>query len=166
MKKIKYRTCEYIDSYAQEFNSIVPEFAYNSKKKCLEKVGEIDLQEKLNSYKDICLNSILRRFLEPTIEIKDTFDPRRSNIDLAQMGEVIETANHFREKYNLNDTIYENPVKVFEYLKMLSQDNAKSLDKKLNEKVGEINGKTKENFNEKIEKDFSKNSKQDSQEES
>lgn len=166
MKKIKYRTCEYIDSYAQEFNYIVPEFAYNSKKNCLEKVGEIDLQEKLNSYKDICLNSILRRFLEPTLEIKDTFDPRRTNVDLAQMGEVIETAYNFREKYKLTDPIYENPVKVFEYLKKLSKDNAESLDKKINEKVGELNGKKKENFNEEIKKDFSKNSKQNPQEES
>lgn len=166
MIKIKYRTGEYVSDYKQSFNYIVPEFAYNSKNNCLEKVGEIDLQEQLNSYKDICLNAILRRFLEPTMEIKNTFDPRRTNIDLAEMGEVLEIANNYREKYNLNDSIYENPVKVFEYIQSLSKDNAKSLDIKFNAKVGELNGKKKEDFNEEIKKDFSKNGKQNSQEES
>lgn len=163
---IKYRTCEYVNTYKQKFSYVVPEFAFNSKKNSLEKVGEIDLQEQLNSYKDICLNAILRRFLEPTLEIKNTFDPRRTNIDLAELGEAIEVANNYREKYNLNDSIYDNPVKVFEYINSLSKDNAKSLDIKINEKVGDLNGKKKENFYEKIKEDFPKNSKQDSQEES
>lgn len=163
---IKYRIREYVDTYKQEFNYKVPEFAFNSEKNELEKVGEIDLQEQLNSFKDVCLNAILRRFLEPTTEIKNTYDPRRSNIDLAEMGEVLEVSNHYREKYNLQDSIYDNPVKVFEYIKSLSKDNAKSLGIEINEKVGVLNGKKKETVNEKIKEDISKNSKQDSQEES
>ena len=132
----------------------------------MEKVGEVDLQEQLNSYKDICLNSILRRFLEPTLEVKNTYDPRRTNLDLIELGQAIEYANNLREKYNLTNSIYENPVKVFEYVEKLSKDNAKSLDIKIKEKDGVLNGKKKTNFDEEIKKDISSNSKQDSQEES
>lgn len=161
---IKYRVCEYISNYTQKFDYIVPEYALNEEKTALEKVGEIDIQEQLNSYKDVCLNSILRRFLEPTTEIKNTYDPRRNHVDLIELGEAIEVANQYRVKYNLTDDIYENPVKVFEYVKKLSEDNAKSLDIKFNQKEGEKNGKTKTHFDEKIKEDISSNSKQDTQE--
>lgn len=171
---IKYRTCEYIttDVYpGQTFNHIVDEFAYDEESKRLIVVGKIDLQEKLDSSLITCLDNILQRFLNPENPLisqnKIQVDPRIARrFDLAEYGEILASADEMREKYNLNEDVYNTPQKVFEYVINLSNENVANFNKiKNRESEVEKNGKKKTYINEEVSKDIS-NSEQDSPKES
>lgn len=171
MNKIKFKTTN--DTFlnkSQSFNKYEDELSFDNEKKCVVKVGLINKQEELNSFKSSCLSDILDKFLYGEIPLENAIQPLvhknvRGDEELSKIAPILAYKDELVEKYNIDVSIYDTPDKVFKYVEKLSQDNAKSLDEKF--KKGSVkNGKKKEDFNEEVKKVVSKNSQQDSQEES
>lgn len=62
MKKVVYKPDIYFEREAQVFPKYVDELKYDEKTDSLVKVGDIDIQEQLNSYKETALDAMLDRF--------------------------------------------------------------------------------------------------------
>lgn len=131
MKKICYRI-DYYDSkkdYSQKFTYEENEYKLDPEIHKLVVVGKKDLQEQLNSYLDQTFIAMLQRFLQPSLPV-NFCDTRRTHVDLIKLGEAIETANIYREKYGLTDVKYENPQEVFKYLNEMSKNVNKEMSDK------------------------------------
>jgi len=62
MKKVVYKPDIYFEREGQVFPQYEDELKYDEKTDSLVKVGEIDIQERLNSYKETALDAMLDRF--------------------------------------------------------------------------------------------------------
>lgn len=114
MKKITYRTCEYVNDYKQSFDYEEPEYKYNVISEELEIVGKIDTFEQIQSYKDCALDNILDRFMgddiEKDVDLSDFFN--KSNLyekdtrtDLEILQSYYEQVEELRQKFNISDYV-------------------------------------------------------------
>lgn len=133
MKKMTYRTCEYVNDYEQSFDYVEPEYKYNVFSKELEVVGKIDTFEQIQSYKDCALDNILERFMgdvtDKDVDLSDFFN--KSNLyekdtrtDLEILQSYYEQVEELRQKFNISD--YVDTADVFAVI----QDNINSNAKK------------------------------------
>lgn len=126
-----------LSSSGQSFQKLVKVYRLNQVTNELEENGEVDLQEQLNSWKNIVLDSILQKFMPQvvddvaeTVELRDTLDI------LLEASDIVE---EIRYKYNLPDDYDFN--KVFEF----SKNQVKTNLEKINDyKKGGINLEKKE----------------------
>jgi hypothetical protein len=96
--------------YQQTFDYLVTDYEWDGVRECLvEKPVKRDLFEEIQSYKDCALDVILDKFggypplqdgKVPIEGIVDFDETERGN-DLLKMASLIDTAEMYREKYNL-----------------------------------------------------------------
>ena len=143
------------DDYVQEFSSITKEYKLDDKKMVLVEIGEIDLQEQLNSNLSCALDKILDKFLDlpslnlsPNVTQTDEIYDCVHN-DLADLAEIYSRADEYKEKFNLDLNL--SPSEVFEVLEQKASklgDDLNNFAKNL-EKGSEDDGKTQTNEQEK-----------------
>lgn len=107
---MKYRTATYREteeSPSQEFDRYKPVYRLNKATGELELTDErIDIQELIDSCRDICLQSCLERFIpqeDATDEIQDNYDEYLDDLD--GFTEYLDKAEMYREKFNLSDEL-------------------------------------------------------------
>nr|DAV52717.1 MAG TPA: hypothetical protein [Microviridae sp.] len=107
---MKYRTATYREteeSPSQEFDRYKPVYRLNKATGELELTDErIDIQELIDSCRDICLQSCLERFMpqeDATDEIQDNYDEYLDDLD--GFTEYLDKAEMYREKFNLSDEL-------------------------------------------------------------
>lgn len=107
---MKYRTAAYREteeSPSQEFERFKPVYRLNKATGELELTDErIDIQELIDSCRDICLQSCLERFMpqeDATDEIQDNYDEYLDDLD--GFTEYLDKAEMYREKFNLSDEL-------------------------------------------------------------
>ena len=143
------------DDYVQEFSSIEKEYKLDDKKMVLVEIGEIDLQEQLNSNLSCALDKILDKFLDlPSLNLApnvaqtdEIYDCVHS--DLADLAEIYSRADEYKEKFNLDLNL--SPSEVFKVLEQKASklgDDLNNFAKNL-EKGSEDDGKTQTNEQEK-----------------
>lgn len=123
---IKYRTTNQTpaDFIPQKFSNLKPVYRLNKATNELELTDEvIDIQELVNSCKEVALNAILDRFLPQIATSDEIVTVNRMQDDLDTMCEAINLAESYRQKYNLSDkltyteifdTIYNKSVELKE----------------------------------------------------
>lgn len=107
---MKYRTATYREteeSPSQEFERFKPVYRLNKATGELELTDErIDIQELIDSCRDICLQSCLERFMpqeDATDEIQDNYNEYLDDLD--GFTEYLDKAEMYREKFNLSDEL-------------------------------------------------------------
>lgn len=136
---MKYRTATYREteeSPSQEFDRYKPVYRLNKATGELELTDErIDIQELVDSCRDICLQSCLERFMpveDATDEIQDNYDEYLDDLD--GFTEYLDKAEMYREKFKLSDEL--SAEEIFEHV----SDQAN----KLKVRLGEIEKARKE----------------------
>jgi hypothetical protein len=149
--------------YQQTFDYLVTDYEWDGIRECLvEKPVKRDLFEEIQSNKDCALDVILDKFggyppvqdgRVPVQGIVDLDECERGN-DLLKMASLIDTAEMYREKYNLPlsmsvtevyDAIDKLAVEMKEFYDNSLTENVKE---KSVEKVEEKKNETKENVEE------------------
>lgn len=129
---MKYRTATYREteeSPSQEFDRYKPVYRLNKATGELELTDErIDIQELIDSCRDICLQSCLERFMpkeDATDEIQDNYDEYLDDLD--GFTEYLDKAEMYREKFKLSDEL--SAEEIFEHV----SDQANKLKVRLEE---------------------------------
>ena len=133
---IKYKTAQTAqdvepDKYVQNFDgsNLKPVYRLNKSTGELELTDEvIDIQQLIDSCKDIALQACLERLMPQTETESDDlaiYDSMRDDLD--EMTAAIELANDYREQFGLGDCSIEEVFRVV-------GQHADELKKKLNEK--------------------------------
>lgn len=101
MSKIKRKlaNAEYVRE-GQTFPKMRKEYRLNEASEVLEEVGEVDIEEFINSFKEQALDNILERFL-PTDETFEESQTLLSDIDI--LNESFIKAEEYREKFKLSE---------------------------------------------------------------
>lgn len=114
---------------SQDFSKLVPIYRLNKTTNELEKTEDfIDLQEQIESYKEVALQSMLERFMPKLVD--ETADFVNVKGDLDMLTECFDVAEEYREKLGLDDTmsIQEVYKHMTEYSKTLA-DNIEKVKK-------------------------------------
>lgn len=134
-----------IKKFAQSFKSVVPTYQLDEKTHKLVETGFRDIQKEIDSYADCALNKMLDKFLNVEDKISEQFNvvdtdevvETANNFDLADLGEALEVAEIYREKYGL--PLSSTPHEIFAYIKQKEKDvNSKIENLKLKNEKGEI----------------------------
>lgn len=149
--------------YQQTFDYLVTDYEWDGVRECLvEKPVKRDLFEEIQSNKDCALDAILDKFggyppvqdgKVPIQGVVDLDETERGN-DLLKMASLIDTAEMYREKYNLPlsmsvseiyDAIEKTAVEVKE---IVDNSLTEKVEEKSAKKVEEKNNEKKENVEE------------------
>jgi hypothetical protein len=156
--------------YTQSFISKEPEYKLSKDGLSLEVVGEIDVQEKIQSFSSCALDKILDKFLDvsnyvnPNATIVDeVFDYTDLKSDLADLGDLYDKAEFYKEQFGLPLEFSAN--EVYSWLNSKSRELGYTIENLLKQK-GVMKDETKENEEESEYPQFPKNGEQGSQEES
>lgn len=149
--------------YQQTFDYLVTDYEWDGVRECLvEKPVKRDLFEEIQSNKDCALDVILDKFggyppvqdgKVPIEGIVDLDETERGN-DLLKMASLIDTAEMYREKYNLPlsmsvSEIYEAIEKTaVEVKEIVDNSLTENVKEKSVEKVEEKKNEKKENVEE------------------
>ena len=115
-KKMKYFSeSNAPTSKARKYTNFSPEYQWNEKESVLEKVGERDDQEYIQSFESVALDKVFDKFLpeeaaealgltrvEFTDEVVD--GTVRDDDDLTVLGDILDGVEEFRERYKLPDS--------------------------------------------------------------
>lgn len=128
---MKYRNESYkpdSKTYSQNFSEFEDDYLLDKETKTLIKVGEINIQEKIQSNEGCALDKILDKFID--FGIVDTGilnnGVRKPRLDLAQLGEIYSQADYYKSKYNLDEKM--SPEDVFNYVIELEKSNQKNIE--------------------------------------
>lgn len=131
----------------QKFDTFKPVYRLNKTSGELELTDEVvDINELVNSYKDVVIDEILQRFMpEPTVEenLLVERDYQRDKLDF--LRESFEAAEELREKYNLSADL--TPQQIFAEVQTRNEALTERLQKvealkKVREQVNEKKDKT------------------------
>lgn len=142
--------------YQQTFDYLVTDYEWDGVRECLvEKPVKRDLFEEIQSNKDCALDLILDKFggyppvqdgRVPVQGIVDLDETERGN-DLLKMASLIDTAEMYREKYNLPLSM--SVSEIYAAIEKTAAEVKEIVDKDLSiEKVEEKNNEKKENVEE------------------
>ena len=142
--------------YQQTFDYLVTDYEWDGIRECLvEKPVKRDLFEEIQSNKDCALDVILDKFggyppvqdgRVPVQGIVDLDETETCN-DLLRMASLIDTAEMYREKYNLPLSM--SVSEIYDAIDKLSVEVKEFFDKELsNDKVEEKKNEKKENVEE------------------
>lgn len=142
--------------YQQTFDYLVTDYEWDGVRECLvEKPVKRDLFEEIQSNKDCALDIILDKFggyppvqdgRIPVQGIVDLDESERGN-DLLKMASLIDTAEMYREKYNLPLSM--SVSEIYAAIEKTAAEVKEIVDKDLSiEKVEEKNNEKKENVEE------------------
>lgn len=156
--------------YTQSFNSKELEYKLSKDGLSLEVVGEIDVQEKIQSFSSCALDKILDKFLDvsnyvnPNAKITDeVFDYTDLKSDLADLGDLYDKAEFYKEQFDLPLEYSAN--EVYKWLDSKSQELGFTIENLLSKK-GVMNNETKKIEEKSEHSQFSQNGEQGSQKES
>lgn len=156
--------------YTQSFISKEPEYKLSKDGLSLEVVGEIDVQEKIQSFSSCSLDKILDKFLDVSNSINsnativdEVFDYTDLKSDLADLGDLYDKAEFYKEQFGLPLEYSAN--EVYKWLNSKSHELGYTIENLLKEK-GVMKDETKKNEEKSEYSQFSKNGEQGSQEES
>lgn len=142
--------------FQQTFDYLVTDYEWDGVRECLvEKSAKRDLFEEIQSNKECALDVILDKFgVYPPIQdgkvpiegIVDLDETERGN-DLLKMASLIDTAEAYREKYNLPLSM--SVSEIYEAIEKTAVEVKEIVDKSLSsEKVEENRDEKKENVEE------------------
>lgn len=142
--------------YQQTFDYLVTDYEWDGVRECLvEKPVKRDLFEEIQSNKDCALDVILDKFggyppvqdgRVPVQGIVDLDETERGN-DLLKIASLIDTAEMYREKYNLPLSM--SVSEIYAAIEKTAAEVKEIVDKDLSiEKVEEKNNEKKENVEE------------------
>lgn len=142
--------------YQQTFDYLVTDYEWDGVRECLvEKSAKRDLFEEIQSNKECALDVILDKFggyppiqdgKVPIDGIVDLDETERGN-DLLKMASLIDTAEMYREKYNLPLSM--SVSEIYEAIEKTAVEVKEIVDKSLStEKVEENEDEKKENVEE------------------
>lgn len=98
----------YRDEYAQAFDNFQTKYVYNRKTKDLEEEPEkVDLQELVNSSRDVALQKVLQQFLPPQTQLDLAQDA------LTDMQDVLDASMEFKDMLEDYREKFEMPVEDF-----------------------------------------------------
>lgn len=156
--------------YTQSFDSKELEYKLSKDGLSLEVVGEIDVQEKIQSFSSCALDKILDKFLDvsnyvnPNAKITDeVFDYTDLKSDLADLGDLYDKAEFYKEQFGLPLEYSAN--EVYKWLNSKSHELGYTIENLLKEK-GVMNNETKKIEEESEHSQFSHFGEQGSQKES
>lgn len=90
--------------YAQTFSETKKDYILNPATNELEELPlPKNIQDKIQSYIDTCLDSALEKFLPKVEEVDEYADYTQRIDDLAALGEYMELAEDYRERLGLGD---------------------------------------------------------------
>ena len=97
---------------SQSFSSFKPTFKLNEVSNELEITGKVDVQELINSCREMCLQSVLERFLptSDTLNVSLQSEVNVLNDDLDYFMKVTSLANDYKEKLGLDPSLSVNDV--------------------------------------------------------
>lgn len=125
--------------HKQEFSDYVPDYVLNPVTNELERL-EINknIQAYIDSHVETALEHALEKFLPKVVEEDDNFvDYTQSVSDLGSLGEAMEIAEGYRERFNLPDSY--SMSDIYSYV----DNKSVELKKKLEERNKEVsNGKS------------------------
>jgi hypothetical protein len=122
---------------SQSFKNLVPVYRLNKVTNELEKTDDfIDVQQQIESFKDMALQSMLERFMPNQKLIDQTADFTAVKGDLDMLTETFDIAEEYREKLGMSDTA--TVQEIYAKMKSYSED----LKSKIKEK--EVNPNAKE----------------------
>lgn len=135
---MKYRNENYkpiLKEYSQTFTEYEDDYLFDKESKKLIKVGQINIQEKIQSNEGCALDKILDKFID--FGVVDTGilnnGVRKPRLDLAQLGEIYSQADYYKSKYGLDDNMTpEDVFKTVIELEKSNKTNIESLVKKEN----------------------------------
>lgn len=107
----------------QSFDKLVPIYRLNKVTNELEKTDEfVDIQEQIESYKEMALQSMLDRFMPKLVD--ETADYTHVQNDLDYLTECFNVAEDYRERLNLSESASVQDVfaKMKEYSDRLKSD--------------------------------------------
>lgn len=164
---MKFKKDYEIFDYSQSFSNLEPEYALAKNGRELEIVGQIDLQQKIQSFENCALNKILDKFLDldqylgrPNMTPSDQIY-EAVNYDLADLAEIYEKAEDYKQIFGLDWNL--SPNQVFDWLGKNSDQLKQKIDVYAKKMKGvEENGETKKNEEESKHSELSQNSKQSS----
>lgn len=155
--------------YTQSFNSKELEYKLSKDGLSLEVVGEIDVQEKIQSFSSCALDKILDKFLDvsnyvnPNAKITDEiFDYTDLKSDLADLGDLYDKAEFYKEQFDLPLEYSAN--EVYKWLDSKSQELGFTIENLLKDKKGVMNNETKKIEEKSEHSQFSQNGEQGAQE--
>lgn len=106
VNNLKYDTVEKKRKlkHSQEFSETVDDYILNSQSNQLEKLPvPKNIQAEIQSYIDCALERALERFLPKVVSEDDAVQDYSDCVDiLASLGEAMELAEEYREKFNLS----------------------------------------------------------------
>lgn len=99
----KYKTAYDNNKVSQAFSKTVPDYVLNVETNELERSPvDKDLQDYIQSFADVAIQNAIEKFLPKVIEDDDKIaDYTSKREDLAVIGEAMDRAEYYREKYNL-----------------------------------------------------------------
>lgn len=155
--------------YTQSFDTKELEYKLSKDGLSLEVVGEIDVQEKIQSFSSCALDKILDKFLDvsnyinPNAKITDeVFDYTDLKSDLADLADLYDKAEFYKAEFDLPLEYSAN--EVYKWLDSKSRELGFTIENLLKEK-GVMNNETKKTEEKSEHSQFSQNSEQGPQEE-
>ena len=111
VENLKYKTAANARkdsaSHSQTFSEYVKDYVLNPGTNELEEL-EVpkNIQAKIDSYLDTCLEAALERFMPKVVAEEDTIvDYTAAAEDLSVIGDAMDRAEEYREKFNLPDSM-------------------------------------------------------------
>ena len=122
---------------SQSFKNLVPVYRLNKVTNELEKTDDfIDVQQQIESFREMTLQSMLERFMPNQKLVDETADFTNVKGDLDLLTETFDVAEEYREKFGMSETA--TVQEIFAKMKSYSED----LKSKIKEK--EVNSSAKE----------------------
>lgn len=128
-------------NYSQTFSDKIPQYILNPATNELERL-EVDknIQKYIDSYIDCALASLQEKFMPTNVAVDDNnyVDYTQRVDDLGSLGEAMEIAENYREKFNLPDNY--TIAQIYDFV----DNQAKVIKSRLSSKVKSDNSNDKE----------------------
>lgn len=135
VNKLKYKTIDDVQQrkpVGQTFSEYVDDYILNSETNELEKLkNPRNLQAEIQSHIDCALERAFEKFLPKVESVDDSIvaDYTQRTEDLAVLGQAIDTAEYYRDKYELGDDV--SVADIYKYV----DTQAKALKDSINKRV-------------------------------
>lgn len=154
---VVYRTNEFFERKYKTISKMVPDYRFNSKKDIVEKVGEIDFQEKIQSSADSDYRKIFDKFIDNgnVVFSEGLFGPNSVDIvdgvaetdfyddKLTSAMNISNVAEEYKSQFGLDPNL--SPAQVFEKLAVISEKMKVQNDERLKAMGNDIANKIKSN---------------------
>lgn len=107
-EEMRYKTVDTPTEHKQEFSETVPDYVLNPSTNELERLPvDKNVQEMIQSYIECALERALQRYVnihDAEDQVMPVIEYERAVSDLADLSQAIETAEQYREEFDLPDS--------------------------------------------------------------